>query len=48
MSLKEVIETLHDLFATDKVNVDAVKRVLDSYTPDSEEWEKFAYFSPHK
>ena len=48
MKFEELIEELHVLFAEKEVNVDVVKRVMTSYESNVKDWEKYAYFSPHK
>ena len=48
MKFEELLEELHVLFAEKEVNVDVVKRVMTSYESNVKDWEKYAYFSPHK
>ena len=48
MMLDEMIEKLHVCFADPEVNIDIVKHVMESYESDINDWEKYAYFSPHR
>ncbi|ETE57576.1 hypothetical protein L345_16706, partial [Ophiophagus hannah] len=43
-TLKELIEILHHLFASDKVNVAEVQTLMESYESNPEEWTKYAQF----
>ena len=48
MKLEELIEKLHVCFANEEVNIDDVKHVMECYDSNIEDWEKYAYFSPHR
>lgn len=43
-TLKELIEILHHLFASDKVNVAEVQTLMESYESNPEDWTKYAQF----
>nr|XP_060617916.1 cysteine dioxygenase type 1 [Anolis sagrei ordinatus] len=43
-SLEELIRILHQLFAGDKVNVDEVQTLMESYESNPEEWSQYAQF----
>ncbi|KAG8130819.1 putative Cysteine dioxygenase type 1 protein [Naja naja] len=43
-TLKELIEILHHLFESDKVNVAEVQTLMESYESNPEEWTKYAQF----
>ncbi|KAL7988847.1 hypothetical protein Chor_007766 [Crotalus horridus] len=43
-TLKELIEILHHLFASDKVNVAEVQTLMESYESNPDEWTKYAQF----
>ncbi|XP_072173673.1 cysteine dioxygenase type 1-like [Diadema setosum] len=47
-TLQELIESLHILFAEDKVNVDNVQMVMENYTSNEDDWSKFAEFDHHR
>lgn len=47
-SLQELIETLHILFATDKVNVDHVQAAMENYESNEDDWEKYAAFEHYR
>ncbi|KAJ8018220.1 Cysteine dioxygenase type 1 [Holothuria leucospilota] len=41
-SLDELIESLHVLFESDKVNVEEVQEVMENYKSNEDHWGKFA------
>ncbi|XP_003223077.1 cysteine dioxygenase type 1 [Anolis carolinensis] len=43
-TLEELIRILHQLFAGDKVNVDEVQTLMESYESNPEEWSQYAQF----
>lgn len=47
-SLQELIECLHIIFSNDKVDVDEVKLVMESYKSNHYDWKDFAFFDQHK
>lgn len=47
-SLQELIESLHILFATDRVNVDHVQAVMENYESNEDDWEKFTIFDHYR
>eukprot|EP00795_Rhopilema_esculentum_P003725 gene3725-14999_t len=48
MTLQELIEKLHVIFADDQVNADEVHSVMESYSSQRNEWRKFASFDPYR
>ena len=48
MTLQELIEKLHVIFADDEINADEVQSVMESYTSQRNEWRKFASFDPYR
>ena len=48
LNLQELIEKLHELFASDKVNTDDVQHAMESHKPKLAEWKKYANFDPHR
>ena len=48
VSWEELIAGIREAFSTDRVDVDAVKLLMDSYKSDKSDWERFANFDPHK
>jgi cysteine dioxygenase len=47
-NLDELIQELHKVFASDKVNIDYVKTLMTLYKSNPNEWEQFANFDPHR
>lgn len=47
-NLDDLIAQLHEVFAEDKVNVDYVHRLMESYVSNKKDWKKFAKFDPHR
>lgn len=47
-SLNELVELLHQVFASDKVNIDYVKAILKNYKGTPKEWTPFIKFSPDR
>ncbi|XP_051875858.1 cysteine dioxygenase type 1-like isoform X1 [Pristis pectinata] len=47
-SLEDVIQALHRIFADDKVDVDEVQALLESYQSNSHEWLKYAKFDQYR
>lgn len=47
-NLKDLIQQLHKVFAQDKINIDYVKALMESYKSNPREWKKFAKFDPHR
>ena len=47
-TLQELIESLHVLFSSDKVNVEEVQLVMENYKSDEDDWEKFAKYDRHR
>ncbi|XP_078279875.1 cysteine dioxygenase type 1-like [Rhinoraja longicauda] len=43
-SLDDLIKELHDIFSSDKVNVEEVQTLMESYKSDPAEWLQFAKF----
>lgn len=48
MSLQELIEKLHILFADERVNVDEVNDVLSAYQAKRSDWEQYAIFDTNR
>lgn len=48
LTLQELIERLHELFASDDVDVDEVQHVMEMHQSKYSEWKKFANFDPHR
>ena len=47
-NLDELVEELHKVFDSDKVDVDYVKAVLSSYKSNPKDWKKYAKFDTHR
>lgn len=47
-SLTDVIQGLHQIFAGDKVDVDEVQALMESYQSDPREWLKYAKFDQYR
>ncbi|CAI5456655.1 unnamed protein product [Caenorhabditis angaria] len=48
MDLKTLILTLREIFEDDHINVEEVRRVLESYKSNFNDWKQFAKFDEHK
>ncbi|XP_032902557.1 cysteine dioxygenase type 1-like isoform X2 [Amblyraja radiata] len=47
-SLDDLIKELHDIFSSDKVNVEEVQTLMESYRSDPAEWLQFAKFDKYR
>ena len=47
-NLNDLIAQLHEVFAEDKVNIDNVHTLMESYISNRKDWKKFAKFDPHR
>jgi cysteine dioxygenase len=47
-SLKELIELLHQAFATNEVNIDYVYTIMNNYKGSMKEWAPFTKFQPNR
>ncbi|XP_073480747.1 cysteine dioxygenase type 1 [Aquarana catesbeiana] len=47
-TLEELIQILHQIFSSDKVNVEEVQNIVESYESNPLEWMKFAKFDPYR
>ncbi|XP_041041188.1 cysteine dioxygenase type 1-like [Carcharodon carcharias] len=47
-NLADLIRVLHQIFARDKINVDEVQNLLESYKSDPREWLKYAKFDQYR
>lgn len=47
-SLDDLIKELHDIFSSDKVNVEEVQTLMESYKSDRAEWLQFAKFDKYR
>ena len=47
-TLQELIESLHVLFAKEKVNVEDVQAVMENYRSNEDDWEQYAKFDHHR
>jgi Cysteine dioxygenase type I. len=43
-----LIEKLHELFASDEVNVEEVQHAMESYQSNYQEWKKYANYDAHR
>ena len=48
VTLNELIGQLRRIFADNHVNVDEVRKVMESYKSNREDWERYAIFDQHK
>ncbi|XP_073409282.1 cysteine dioxygenase type 1 isoform X2 [Dendrobates tinctorius] len=46
-TLDELIQILHEIFASDEVNVEEVQSIMESYESNPMEWMKYAKFDPY-
>lgn len=47
-TLDELIAELHEVFASDRVNIEYVNHLMLSYQSNPSEWKKFAKFDRYK
>lgn len=47
-TLQELVDGLHKLFSSDKVNVEMVQTFMTLYKSNPKEWKKFAKFDQHR
>lgn len=47
-TLDDLIKELHQIFESDKVNIDYVKALMNMYKSNPREWKKYAKFDPHR
>ncbi|XP_053557547.1 cysteine dioxygenase type 1 [Bombina bombina] len=47
-TLDELIQILHEIFASDKVNIEEVQNIVESYESNPQEWMKFAKFDQYR
>lgn len=48
LTLNDLIEKLHEVFAEDHINVEYVKAVLAAYKSNPKDWKKYAKFDQHR
>lgn len=46
--LNELVQALHRVFESDRVNVDEVKQILSAYKSNPRDWKRFAKFDPFR
>ncbi|XP_077377517.1 cysteine dioxygenase type 1 [Festucalex cinctus] len=47
-SMEELIQKLHEIFKEDRVNVEEVKELMESYRSNPQDWKQFAIFDTHR
>ncbi|KAM5192272.1 cysteine dioxygenase type 1 isoform 1-T1 [Mantella aurantiaca] len=47
-TLDELIQILHQIFSSDKVNAEEVQNIVESYESNPLEWMKYAKFDPYR
>lgn len=47
-TLKELTRRLHKVFAQDKINIDYVRTLMESYKSSPKEWKRYAKFDRHR
>ena len=45
--IDDLCKDLHMVFSADHINVDYVKKLLENYKSNPEDWEKFALYDPN-
>ena len=48
LTLQQLIEKLHIIFANDRINADEVHGVMESYKSTRTDWETYASFDPYR
>ncbi|XP_059847627.1 cysteine dioxygenase type 1-like isoform X2 [Hypanus sabinus] len=47
-TLEDLIKQLHDVFSSDKVNVEDLRELMESYKSNPADWRKYAKFDSHR
>ncbi|XP_061116473.1 cysteine dioxygenase type 1 [Conger conger] len=47
-TLEDLIKILHEKFASDSINVDEVKNIMEAYKSNPQEWKKYAIFDQYR
>ena len=47
-NLDELITELRDIFSQDRVNIEYVQALLESYKSNPKDWKRFAKFDQHR
>ncbi|XP_051894307.1 cysteine dioxygenase type 1-like isoform X2 [Pristis pectinata] len=47
-TLEDLIKQLHEIFSSDKINVEEVQTLMESYTSNPADWRKFAKFDKYR
>uniref|UniRef100_A0A0L8FP57 Cysteine dioxygenase n=1 Tax=Octopus bimaculoides TaxID=37653 RepID=A0A0L8FP57_OCTBM len=47
-TLDDLCKELREVFENDRVNIEEVKALMESYKSNSKEWKKFAKFDQHR
>lgn len=45
---ESLLKGIREAFSEDRVNVDEVKRILNSYVSNRSDWKKYEHFNRHK
>ena len=48
ITMQQLIEKLHIIFASDRIDADEVHGVMESYKSSRADWEKYASFDPYR
>lgn len=48
ITLQQLIEKLHIIFANDRIDADEVHGIMESYKSSRADWEKYASFDPYR
>lgn len=48
IDLQQLVEKLHIIFASERINADEVRGVMESYKSTRTDWEKYASFDPYR
>jgi hypothetical protein len=46
--MEKLLSGIRDIFEDDCINTEEVRRVLEEYKSDRNDWRQFAHFDPHK
>ena len=48
ITLQQLIEKLHIIFASERIDADEVHGIMESYKSSRADWEKYASFDPYR
>lgn len=46
--MEQLVQTLHEIFEYDDIDIDDVREVMESYVSKEEDWRKYANYDPYR